>query len=137
MHGCESSDVRVVRSQFSLDTMVVVVYVFIVAFFNETHIHCSAQSKIMSDTTPGFAALAEMDWQSELLVTQQLICSCNENQQKMKQSPCMTACKHRGCRACIVSWIGKQEASGQVSSLTCPFCCMSIQYDKVIAILGR
>ncbi|KAL7539418.1 hypothetical protein ACHAWF_006403 [Thalassiosira exigua] len=46
-------------------------------------------------------------------------------------------CKHKSCRACLTTWIQKEESSGPTAKPTCPFCRVLISKEDVIALLGR
>lgn len=49
----------------------------------------------------------------------------------------LSTCLHRSCGSCIVKWIQREEASGQTTPPTCPFCRSAIKDADVTAILGR
>mmetsp|Transcript_10105 Transcript_10105/g.18206 ORF Transcript_10105/g.18206 Transcript_10105/m.18206 type:complete len:331 (-) Transcript_10105:179-1171(-) len=49
----------------------------------------------------------------------------------------LSTCRHHSCRACMVKWIEREEASGQARPPTCPFCRSTIIEEDVLTILGR
>lgn len=49
----------------------------------------------------------------------------------------LSACRHRSCKACIVRWIEREEASGQATPPTCPFCRLVITEEDLLSVLGR
>lgn len=49
----------------------------------------------------------------------------------------LSICKHQSCRSCLVKWIEREEASGQSTPPTCPFCRSMIGDGDVYEILQR
>mmetsp|Transcript_23187 Transcript_23187/g.37634 ORF Transcript_23187/g.37634 Transcript_23187/m.37634 type:complete len:434 (-) Transcript_23187:147-1448(-) len=64
---------------------------------------------------------------------------CCEKYISASSSECvvLSSCHHRSCRSCLCKWIKKEEASGQTTPPTCPFCRSAIGEEDVLVILGR
>jgi len=74
---------------------------------------------------------------TSLHMQQQFVCYMCCDKVSPNESIILTACNHRGCKACTTKWIQKQEGSGQAITATCPYCRASIDDNDVIAVLGR
>eukprot|EP01083_Nonionella_stella_P104553 299830_1 len=49
----------------------------------------------------------------------------------------LSACQHRSCKSCLTKWIEREEASGQATPPTCPFCRATVAKKDIFKILGR
>ena len=49
----------------------------------------------------------------------------------------LSSCGHQSCNSCMVKWIEKEEASGQNTLPTCPFCRVNMTEQDIMSILKR
>ena len=49
----------------------------------------------------------------------------------------LSKCSHKSCANCLVQWIEKVEATGQVPLPGCPFCRVDLSLEETNTILGR